>query len=143
VLREDGWVQSVQGGATRLVQPAPPATRRALILEDDPDCRMLLAQAAQECGVEAVAVETADAATAAAARGSFALLLLDVGLPDRDGIAAAAELRQLQPNARLVFVTANPEHALRGARLGIRPVEILPKPFEMSEVFDLLSATPR
>jgi CheY-like chemotaxis protein len=140
VLRDDGWVQSVQGGATRL---APPATRRALILEDDRDCRSLLEQAAHECGVEAVAVETADAAAAAARKGRFALLLLDVQLPGRDGISAAAELRQLQPDARLVFVTANPEHALDAVRRGIRPVEILPKPFELSEVLALLCSPTR
>ena len=74
----------------------------------------------------------------AASQGDFAVVLLDVGLPGRDGVSVAAELHALQPRARLVFVTANPAQALHAAEHGIRPVEILPKPFDLDEVVELL-----
>ncbi len=137
VLRREGWVKSTQGGATRL---AAPVARRVLIVEDDPTIQRLLVLATRESQLEVVAVGNAEDAVAAAEHGRFALLLVDVGLPGRDGVSAALDLRRLQPQARLVFVTANPEHALHAATLGVRPVEILPKPFELSEVIRLVRA---
>lgn len=140
VLRREGWVQSRQGGSTR---PMRPSVRRALLVEDDPDIRELLLMAAHEGGVEAVAVATAEEAIAEASKGLFAVVLVDVGLPGRDGVYAATEVRKLQPLARVVFVTANPAQALRASDFGLRPVEILPKPFNFDEVIALLGGAAR
>jgi CheY-like chemotaxis protein len=135
VLRDEGWISSNQGGSTRVTLPS---RRRALIVEDDAAIRQLLRYAADESGTEAVEADNAADALAAAGRGRFSIMLVDVGLPDRDGTWAAAELHRLQPGARIVFVTATPGEALHAAERGVRPVEILPKPFDLDEVIALL-----
>jgi DNA-binding NarL/FixJ family response regulator len=35
------------------------------------------------------------------------VVLLDIGMPGLNGIAAAAQIRQLSPNSKIIFVTAN------------------------------------
>jgi DNA-binding NarL/FixJ family response regulator len=35
------------------------------------------------------------------------VVLLDIGMPGQNGIAAAAQIRQLSPNSKIIFVTAN------------------------------------
>jgi DNA-binding NarL/FixJ family response regulator len=34
-------------------------------------------------------------------------VLLDIGMPGLNGIAAAAQIRQLSPNSKIIFLTAN------------------------------------
>ncbi len=135
VLRGEGWIQSEQGGSTRVVRPA---SWRVLLVEDDPAIRFVLQLAAVEARVESRAVSSAEEAVAEAQQTTFSVILVDVGLPDGDGVSVASELRRLQPSARLVFVTANPTQALRAVERGVRPVEILPKPFDLEEVIALL-----
>ena len=35
------------------------------------------------------------------------VVLLDIGMPGLNGIAAAAQIRQLSPNSKIIFLTAN------------------------------------
>jgi DNA-binding response OmpR family regulator len=62
----------------------------------------------------------------------FDLVVLDVGLPDGDGFALAAELKKTKA-VPFIFVTAmnSAEHRLRGYELGAD--EYIPKPFHLRE----------
>jgi len=86
---------------------APPAVRLALaddselvrlglrtLLEDAPGIRLV-----GEAG-------TAAAALALCARARPDVLLLDIRLPDGDGVAVCRELRQRQPETRVIFLTS-------------------------------------
>ncbi|MGH6983328.1 MAG: PAS domain S-box protein [Stellaceae bacterium] len=67
---------------------------RLLICEDDPDIASLLAMMLQQAGFGTDVAHSADEATAKLAQGAYAALVLDIRLPDRDGITLIRELRR-------------------------------------------------
>jgi len=47
------------------------------------------------------------------------LILLDIGLPELDGIEAAKQIREVSPASKIVFVTQNDDAEIRDAALEI------------------------
>ena len=66
---------------------------RILIIDDFPDSGELIQQILTERGHEAVIARNADEAVNACRQSHFDLLIVDIGLPDRDGWQLMGELR--------------------------------------------------
>jgi DNA-binding NarL/FixJ family response regulator len=83
-----------------------------LLIDDDPGFRMLARRAL--AGTQMVVVGEADTA-AGGARAARELkpdvMLVDVGLPDGDGIALAQELSTLPWSPRIVLTSVDPDAA--------------------------------
>jgi DNA-binding NarL/FixJ family response regulator len=94
-----------------------------LIIEDSDDVRYLVAAIVdRDPGVEVVGeAHNAAAGLAAAATHQPAVIVLDVGLPDRSGLDIIPELRRLVPAARIIVLSGdhrpelNAEIVARGA----------------------------
>lgn len=106
---------------------------RILIVDDEKLARTRMRMLLQDCeeagdvsisGVE----EASDALTAMQAlQGSvFDLVLLDIHMPGADGLKLAAELRKIQPDTAIIFVTAHPQHAVQA--FDVEAVDYLTKP---------------
>ncbi|MDQ6988698.1 MAG: sigma-54 dependent transcriptional regulator [Mariprofundaceae bacterium] len=104
---------------------------KALIVDDDSGIRWVLSKVLSEQGFEVI--EAADLATAKDAVGlaSFAIIFLDVFLPDGNGMQA---LESGLFEAPVVMLTAETtfDHAVEAYRAGA--MEYLPKPFDLDEV---------
>lgn len=83
-----------------------------LVVDDDPAFRRLAQRILEAFGL-AVAGEAASAASAISVAGTLRpdSVLVDVGLPDRDGIALARELTALPWRPRVVLTSSNAEAA--------------------------------
>jgi len=116
--------------------------RRILILEDEPLLTKHLRRLLVARGYEVQVAGTVGAFLVAARRQRFDALLLDLSLPDGDGLSAWAEARSVQAGAVAVMMTAfrSPELARRAEDLGIRA--LLPKPLEVPLLLAALSAAP-
>ena len=68
-----------------------------LVVEDDPAVRNLIVAALEAHGLRHMAVETAHAAIAAASSQAPSIVLLDLGLPDMDGVKV-----RVRPRARSI-----------------------------------------
>ncbi len=68
--------------------------------------------------------------------GEYDLVLLDVLMPGTGGIGAAQELRKLDENVRLIFVSASPEFAVESYSVGA--YYYLLKPISADSFFKLL-----
>jgi two-component system response regulator AlgR len=94
---------------------------RVLLVDDEPLARLRLRTLLADVADPPARVigEAGDAAAAQAVlrQQPCDLLLLDIGLPGRDGLQLAAALRALSPPPAVVFVTAHAEHALRAFEL--------------------------
>lgn len=66
----------------------------------------------------------------AAARTPFDLYLLDILMPEMNGIALAAALRRGDERAKVVFLTSSPEYGLDAFR--VRAADYLLKPLEVA-----------
>ncbi|WP_202839337.1 response regulator transcription factor [Luteimonas saliphila] len=118
--------------------PTPVGPRLAVV-EDDAELReQIMLPALRRAGFEAVGLESALQFYRMWAGSSFDLVLLDVGLPDDDGVDVARHLRGLSPSLGIVMCTGHGRSAdrMRGLRAGIDAY--LVKPLEMEEVVETL-----
>jgi DNA-binding NarL/FixJ family response regulator len=107
-------------------------SRSVLVVDDDPAFRGLARRMLLAIGL-ALAGEADTAATALAAAGVLRpdAVLVDVGLPDRDGITLAGELTSLPWHPRVVLTSsdaeaASPEDVRRSGAIAFVPKDQLP-----------------
>ena len=114
-----------------------------LLVEDDP----ILAHALQAgLSHDGVAVDWERRGTTALASCDSKVheaLVLDLGLPDRDGFEILHRFRQMHPDLPIVIVTARPsvEDRIRGLEIGAD--DYIVKPFELVELLARLRAVRR
>ena len=77
-----------------------------LIIDDEPGARTLLAMALNASGTQVKTAATATEARAVAESAAFDWIICDVKLPDGNGLDLAEDLREIQPNARIVVISA-------------------------------------
>lgn len=105
-----------------------------LVVEDDTVLGSHLRSALQAHGYAARWASTAAEALAAAATEIPALVLLDLGLPDADGVDLARDLRLAHPDAVIVVLTARTAELDVIAGLDAGADDYLTKPFRLNEV---------
>ncbi len=106
---------------------------RVLIAEDDPALGVLLVRTFQSEGCNVTRVLDGDAALSAWREAHYALLMLDLNLPCRDGMEVLQEVRAASDAAILVLTARNElEDRLRCLELGAD--DFLSKPFSLREL---------
>jgi DNA-binding response OmpR family regulator len=104
-----------------------------LIVEDDPSIAAALARGLTRAGYQAAAESTGAAAARAARRDQPEVVLLDLGLPDVDGLDLCREL-QLAGTPGIIVITARGEEPERVAALDAGADDYLVKPFGYAEL---------
>jgi DNA-binding response OmpR family regulator len=113
-------------------------TLRVLVVEDDPGIRGVLDRGLRLAGYEAVMTEDVATARAAWSSGSFDVVLLDVMLPDGDGITLLGERRAGGDTTPTILLTAREEAELHDRAVAAGATAHLPKPFEYAELLACL-----
>jgi DNA-binding response OmpR family regulator len=109
-------------------------TTPVLIVDDSLTVRMDLAEAFEAAGFQALPCASAAEARSAVKHDSVLLIILDVLLPDGDGIELLAELRAAQPHAAILMLTTEAEvkDRIRGLQTGAD--DYVGKPYDSSYV---------
>ena len=107
---------------------------RLLIVEDDPDIGTSLVHAMQVQGYDAQLAPDAVTAERLAAEHPPDLVLLDLGLPDIDGVELCRRLRDRLPSAVLVVLTARDSEIDVVIGLDAGADDYLTKPFRLGEL---------
>jgi two-component system KDP operon response regulator KdpE len=115
---------------------------KILIVEDESQIRILLRAALQRAGYRVVEAATARQALNAKAIDNPDLILLDLGLPDRDGLELVAALRP-DPSVRLIIVSAREQTEQKVAALDLGADDYVTKPFDMDELLARIRAALR
>ncbi|PJA78315.1 MAG: hypothetical protein CO149_04715 [Nitrospirae bacterium CG_4_9_14_3_um_filter_51_5] len=79
---------------------------RILLVDDDADILLALSDYLRQEGFEVEPVETGTAALQKSATSSYDVVLLDIGLPDRDGLEVLNELSHMHPHLPVILLTA-------------------------------------
>ncbi|MGH9192453.1 MAG: response regulator transcription factor [Acidimicrobiales bacterium] len=106
-----------------------------LIVEDDPRIAAVLVKGLGKQGFEAESVTTGSEAIARVEAGGVDLLLLDLGLPDIDGLEVLQVLRERGVAVPVIVITSrtDPRDRATAHELGVR--EYLTKPFAWVDVW--------
>ncbi len=110
-----------------------------LVVEDDPAAAELLTLALQRGGHDVTVVGTAADALRYVVRGPQAVLL-DLGLPDMDGLHACRELRMRRPGVPILVVSARSSEADIVLALSAGADDYLVKPFRTQELLARVGA---
>jgi DNA-binding response OmpR family regulator len=111
-----------------------------LLVEDDAKIGRLLASALDASGHDTSWAEDGAAATRLARQRRFDLVLLDLGLPDVDGIELCRGLRALQREAVIVILTARRDEMDVVVGLESGADDYLTKPFRLTELLARIRA---
>jgi DNA-binding response OmpR family regulator len=115
------------------------AALRVLVVEDDAAIREPLTIGLKRAGYE---VETVECAAAALVADPADVVLLDLGLPDMDGMSVCSLLRE-RSDAVIIVITARSEEAERVSALDLGADDYLVKPFGFAELLARIRANVR
>ena len=116
---------------------------RVLLVEDDRMIGQAMQTALRQDGYAVDWVRDADTADTALATGGFDLVLLDLGLPGRDGVALLRGVRARRDATPVLIVTARDDVHDRVAGLDAGADDYLVKPFDLGELTARLRALMR
>ncbi len=115
--------RELRAALARASEPArasPPAAEmpraRVLVTDDSPVNRRMLLALLERLGCDAHAVEGGAQAIAAMASGAYDLILMDCDMPEMDGYATTAAIRDLEQGRRRTPIIAVTANTLDGAR---------------------------
>ncbi|HSE44933.1 MAG TPA: sigma-54 dependent transcriptional regulator [Gemmatimonadales bacterium] len=113
-------------------------TRSVLIVDDDAQIRSLLADLLKENGYETSDAKTAAAAVTAIAKQRPDLVMMDVKLPDQDGLDLLKSIKRQHPELDVIVMTA-----FGGSSSAIKAMEVgaydyVTKPFEVDDLLATL-----
>jgi two-component system OmpR family response regulator len=108
-------------------------SRRILVVDDDPHIREVVRFALEKAGYETIAAKDGREALARAASGRPALIVLDIGLPELDGLEVCRRLRKTSETP-ILFLSARDEEIDRILGLEMGGDDYLTKPFSPREL---------
>ncbi|MDT7728828.1 MAG: hypothetical protein QOI21_5404 [Actinomycetota bacterium] len=107
---------------------------RLLVVEDDKTIGDVLQTSLRRHGYDVSWRQTGREALDEAARGEFDLVLLDLGLPDLDGVEVCRRMRAVAPSAVLVILTARQDEMDVVVGLEAGADDYLTKPVRLAEL---------
>lgn len=110
------------------------AAMRVLVVEDHAETRELVTRAIARDGHVVAGAGSAEEARRAVAAGSWDVLVVDLGLPDGDGLMLCRGLRAEGHDAPVLVLTAQGAVACRVECLDAGADDFLPKPFALAEL---------
>jgi two-component system KDP operon response regulator KdpE len=106
---------------------------KILVVDDEPAIRRLLRNTLERAGYEIVEARNGKEAIAAAAAEHPSAILLDLGLPDRDGLGLIPLLRR-DGNTTVLVVSARDATDEKVAALDLGADDFVTKPFDTEEL---------
>jgi two-component system, OmpR family, alkaline phosphatase synthesis response regulator PhoP len=107
--------------------------RTILIVEDEMNIARLVRDYLEHAGFEVIVTGDGESALASARGSKPDLMVLDLGLPGRDGLDVAREIRRTS-NVPIVMLTARGDEADRVAGLELGADDYVVKPFSPKEL---------
>ncbi len=116
--------------------------KRILMIEDDNDLAAIAKDLLESYGYEVRAVATCEQAFAALVKEQFALLLMDINLPDGNGFDVCEELRHMS-KVPVIFASARTSEDDKIKGLDMGGDDYLAKPYSLRELLARINALMR
>ena len=108
-------------------------TKHVTIVEDDPDVRALLARSMGADGYRVTALDSGAGVEGVISSDQVDLVILDIGLPDVDGLTITQQIRK-HSDVAIIIVSGRGDLADRVVGLEIGADDYVTKPFEPREI---------
>ncbi|MEM3623100.1 MAG: response regulator [Candidatus Bathyarchaeia archaeon] len=113
-------------------------TARILIVDDDENIRKVLTTILEEEGYQIDSAETAKKAIEKTKKNFYNIALIDIRLPDMEGIELLTKMKDTTPRMRKVIITGYPtlQNAIEAVNRGADAYIV--KPFDMDKVLETI-----
>ena len=113
-------------------------TTRILIVDDDENIRKVLTTILEDEGYDVESVDTAKKAIERTRRKFYNLALIDIRLPDMEGIELLTKMKNATPKIRKLIITGYPtlQNAVEAVNRGADAY--IMKPFDMEKVLEAM-----
>jgi len=117
-----------------LNQSSTEAGTSILIIDDDKSICSLFKDTLEDEGFRVTTVNDSHQALELVKGGDYALLFLDLKMPEMDGTELLRHIRKIKPEIPITIVTGYPESDLMMKALNYGPLGVMKKPFKPSDV---------
>ncbi len=116
---------------------------KVLIVEDDPNLGQILSEYLGIKGLDPTLCKDGEEGLESYHQGIFDLCILDVMMPKKDGFTLAREIKAMDKNIPIIFLTAKSmkEDTIKGLKIGAD--DYMTKPFSMEELLLRIQAVMR
>lgn len=113
-------------------------TARILVVDDDENIRRVLKAILEDEGYKVESVDTGQKAMELTQKKNFNLALIDVRLPDMEGIELLTKVKDTTPKMRKIIITGYPtlQNAIAAVNKGADAYIV--KPFDMDKVLETI-----
>ena len=113
---------------------------RVLVVDDEALIRWSLAESLTDAGHDVTEARDGASAVAEASDGpAFDAIVLDYRLPDSNDLHLLARIRELQPTAAVVMMTAFGTPEVTSGALKLGAYRVVPKPFDVHDIVNLVA----
>jgi CheY-like chemotaxis protein len=104
---------------------------KILVVDDEPEVRLVLTEFLESRGYEVAAATSGAEALAMVDAVKPHVVLLDVTMPEMDGIETLKRLAAGNPGLPIIMVTANADVEVTSRLLAMGAADYIPKPFDL------------
>jgi len=113
---------------------------RVLIVDDEESIRVTLRAIVEKCGHRASIAEDASGAVELLEQEQFDVVVSDIVLPRKSGVALLAEIHERQPDVQVIMITGEPEVATAAESLRQGAFDYLAKPVSKDDLAKVLAS---
>jgi DNA-binding response OmpR family regulator len=117
--------------------------KRILIIDDDSEVRSLLRRTLSQAGLEVFTVANGDEGTRLCRQKPMDLVIVDMIMPEKDGLETLMEIRRGCPNARIIAMSGAPRTNVMdplSVAIKLGAIASLTKPFTPNEFLNYVTS---
>jgi CheY-like chemotaxis protein len=104
---------------------------KILVVDDEPEVRLVLTEFLESRGYEVTAASSGAEAISLVDAVKPHVVLLDVTMPEMDGMETLKRLAAANPGLPIIMVTANADVDVTSRLLAMGAADYIPKPFDL------------
>ncbi len=109
-------------------------TEKVLIVDDDEAFRRILAERMRNRQLEVQTASSAAEALELIEKETFDAVLLDLMMPEMDGIEALKRMLEKRPETQVIFLTGHPSVSRGVEAMKLGALDFIPKPVDVNEL---------
>ena len=112
---------------------------RILVVDDELEVRLVLREFLSARGYEVTLADSGAQALAVLEEADPQVVLLDVTMPEMDGVETLRQLLEARPALPVIMVTANADIGTTSRLLALGAADYIPKPFDLAYLDQAIS----